>query len=158
MDNKKMIKQLFTMFQLIYTHKWSSQIKNSQMHEVALNCWAKALAGIAPQEIEKATEICMREMPWPPSIAEFLDLCERASGAPSLSEAYRLAVKKDFSHPLVKLAYGKLNTWDFGHADVSDSKKMFASAYSEAVRELRTQRSSQVTNLNAPNLLPDRSD
>jgi hypothetical protein len=111
--------------------------KSKEIYELMVDEWVSGLEGIEIKSIRAALEICKKELEWPPNVAEFRKLCERASGLPDLSEALALALRRDFKHPVVKLAFDRIGSWDFSHDTEKELKKKFKHAYEESLRDFR---------------------
>lgn len=76
-------------------------------------------------------------MKWPPSICEFLEICEQKSGMPTVEEVIQLAIRREFSHPLVKSIFDKIGSWAFQHDAEKDLRKKVRDLYLHFVGESR---------------------
>lgn len=106
--------------------------------EIALEEWGAAILHITDQSIKKALEYCRSNLKWPPCIAEFLEICERDSGIPSLSEIIQLAINRDFSHPLTLKIFNEVGSWAFSHDSEKELTKKVKQVYDNSLSELRT--------------------
>lgn len=132
-------------FQAIYRHKWSSDLgksENSELQEFAMAEWLAELTRcqINPALIYPAIDLCKRHpefKSWPPTVGEFIDLCYRIAGVPGNDESFQLALAKNFSHPIVDIAYKKVGSWAFQNDTEKTLKKKFKAAYNEAYEQYK---------------------
>ena len=80
---------------------------------MAINEWSSSISYLDEAVIDKAIDRCKVTMAWPPSIAEFLDLCDEQSGVLSAQQIMDNAIRQDFSQPIVQYVYDKIGSWDF---------------------------------------------
>jgi hypothetical protein len=79
-------------FQGIYLQKWSSQIPSNELYDLALESWDRAINKFSDECIAFALERSAETFKWPPSIAEFTELCVMRNK--SLPESY-FSIKKN---------------------------------------------------------------
>ena len=132
------VKILYTRFDAIYSHKF----KKDNHDEIFLHGWweqwSEGLAGIKPSTIKEALAYCRNNLDWPPSIAEFRRICEKSQGIPTMEQAFRAAIRRDFIHPIVAVVFDKIGTWDFKNDKESVLLPKFKVAYQEALDSFRT--------------------
>lgn len=87
------------------------------------------MAGIPEEFIEKALHFCKMNLEWPPSVAEFIRVCEKESGVPSLEEVYRSAMKRNFTHPVIEAVFNLVGSWSFKNDGEKALRDKVASAY-----------------------------
>jgi hypothetical protein len=127
---------LFLRFEAIYGHLWTSRHTHVDAWEITKDEWGMALADINHTAIRKALdELRANGEQYPPTLPMFVKMCLSESGVPSEEEAYQMSLKRVFPHPLARLCYEKVGSWDFTHDSVKDLKKKFAIAYKEVLKE-----------------------
>lgn len=104
---------------------------------MGLNLWAQSLAGIEVNVIKKALDFCRMNLEWPPSIAEFINICEEIVGIPSMDEVIRLCVARDFSHPLVKMVFDLIGSWSFSNDRERDLRQKVEVTYKQCRQKMR---------------------
>lgn len=130
-------KLLYYRFGAIYGDKFIKPYHDDDFRKVWYEEWASGLEGIDVHLIKDVLEFCKVNLEWSPSIAEFRRICEKSSGVPSASEALSLAIRKDFSHPVVALSYDKVGSWAMKNDKESTLTGKFQHAYTEVLNEYR---------------------
>ena len=125
------------MFQTIYLRKWTDNFTSSEIGDIAIIQWRKGLEGIDNASIEHGVDYCRTNLEWPPSIAEFIGICEKQNGRPSWEDTMNLAIRGDFSHPLTKMVYDKIGSWSFRNDSDKDLRAKVKTAYSECAHLAR---------------------
>ena len=69
------ITTLFLRFQGIWLDKWARCVPSTEILECAKQDWRLALAGLTGEQIKTGIEAARNTCEWPPSIAEFIRLC-----------------------------------------------------------------------------------
>jgi len=99
---------IFKKLQARYGHKWTSSIDG--IEELAVDEWAKALAGLDAEAIKRGLD--SMTCSWPPSAPEFAELCMNCGDdcVPPLNAAWRIIcnahgdygdLKKRYVHPAI---------------------------------------------------------
>lgn len=99
--------------------------------------WARQLAEYDGETIKGAIDECVRTLEWPPSIAEFIGLCDKHSGVPSIPEIIQKGIRRDFSHPLTKIVYDKIGNWDFSHLTQQELQRRISEIYAPSLAEAK---------------------
>lgn len=109
---------------------------------MALKEWDDSLRNIPETIVMKALDECRINFEWPPSIAEFIGVCEKFESFPSVDDIIRLAIRRDFqTHPLVELVFNQIGSWSFSNDKEVDLRRKVEAAYKRSVTELRLKRS-----------------
>jgi hypothetical protein len=139
MDNLpiELTKLLFLRFTTLYGEKFARHYVSDEMVRMWWEDWAEGLAGVSAESIKIALMRCRTELEWPPSLAEFRRFCDEASGVPTLDEALAKAIRKDFTHPIISIAYQNVGNWDMSHDKDDVLRPKFARAYQEALALFR---------------------
>lgn len=136
-SNLDLAKLLALRFKTIWGHKFTKDFDS----EIAINAWyedwAEIFIGQSNDSIKSALQYCKQNLTWPPSIAEFISFCEKASGTPDCDEALRLALKHDLSHPLVKAVCDKVGSFALRNDKEEILSKKFKTAYEDCLRDFR---------------------
>ena len=127
---------MFTRFRIIWGEKWTKNFEDDSL-QLAMAEWSQAINGIDEQIMEKAIIECKMNLEWPPSIAEFIGICEKQCGVPTWEEIIQLAIRRDFSHPIVKMVYEKVGSWNFANNTEKELREKVKSAYADCLRASR---------------------
>ena len=136
----KWIDLLFIRFQGIWANKWASQFPNEKLLKIAKHEWGTALYGFGADHIKVAIESCKKNSEWPPSIAEFVSICESQAGIPDCDKAFELAIRREFVHPVIEKAFNQIGSWDFSRQSEKNLRPRFNEAYQNALHEERIKR------------------
>lgn len=137
-----LVKRLYIRFEVLWGDKHTSRFTNETYINIWMEDWCEGLKGINPAAIKDALVYCRANLEWPPSLAEFIKLCEKSLNLPSPEECMRLAIRKEFTHPLVKIIYDKVGSWDFSHDSEKTLLKKITQCHKEEISKLRIQNSS----------------
>lgn len=130
---------MFVRFKIIWGEKWTRNFDDETL-QITLHEWHDALNGISYDAIEKAIVSCKMIFEWPPSIAEFILICEKQMGVPSVAEVYNFALRREFNHPLVKMVFDKIGDWNFRNDSEKDLRKKVEVHYHDCLIKLRLKR------------------
>lgn len=79
------------------------------------------------------------KLEWPPTVFQFIEFCKQEDEMPNERDALQLAVRREWKekevHPVVKLAFDKIGSWDFGHMTAKELEPRWKNAYREAREE-----------------------
>lgn len=131
-------KALYLRFCVIYGDKFSKPYHDDDFKSLWYSEWSSGLDGIDVSLIKGCLENCKSTLEWPPSIAEFRKICEQSSGLPSYQDALSLAIRQEFSHPVVKMAYDKVGSWVMRNSKEVDLNSKFKTAYQDSLHYFRT--------------------
>lgn len=135
--NEEHAELLYTRFCIIYDHKFVKPYHSEDYKTLWYKEWTSGLTGVDVSVIAGALEHCKLNLDWPPSIAEFRRLCEKASGIPSCRDCFESSIRGEHSHPLAYLTYTKVGSWAMRNDKDEVLQKKYASAYEEALVEYR---------------------
>ena len=138
-QNHDSITDIFVRAKIIWGAKWTSHYDDDSL-EMAMHEWMNAVGSISPILINLALDQCALTMPWPPSIAEFLDVCDDISGMPNSSKVMQDAIRQDFSHSLTKAIYEEVGSWAFRNDSEKDLLKKIDQARAKIIKEQRLSR------------------
>lgn len=131
-------KQLYLRFTSLYGERFTKSHSTDQLVELWWEDWADGLSGMSADHIKQALGYCKLNLEWPPSVAEFRKICEKISGLPTADDALALAIRREFTHPVVKLAYEKVGSWAMKNDKQSDLQAKFKAAYQDALSYFRS--------------------
>lgn len=133
-------KVLYLRFCAIYDHKFVKSHHDEDFKSLWATEWSSGLSEIDPNSVKDALEHCKKNLEWPPSIAEFIRICDSFSGIPGLEESMNLASSRDFTHPVVLMAYERVGSWAMKNDSVKELKPKFQAAYLEAINKFRSEK------------------
>jgi len=116
----KLAAMLNKRFSMQWGHKHDSLFKNSEDVEMWNQIWFEGLSGISVDVIKPALLEAGLNFAWPPSLAEFRELCEKHSGMLDIDTAFELAMRGDKNNALVEHLLKKLagdDRWKMGTTD-----------------------------------------
>lgn len=101
----KMVDRLFVRFSMLYGTKFTDMWREIPLDDVKA-CWCDELSAYSIQQVAGAVNR-LNEKPFPPTLPEFLDLCEKAA-PPNIAAhlPYRELPKSDPSDPETVAARG----------------------------------------------------
>jgi hypothetical protein len=134
--DRKLIDLLFIRFEAIYGHLWTSRHTDAKAWQITKDEWRYGLANIDLECIRR----CLDDLrtngdQFPPTLPAFVKMCLSKSGIPSEYEAYQMAIRRKFDHPLAESCYKKIGSWDFTHDTDKVLRKKFAIIYKEILKE-----------------------
>jgi hypothetical protein len=130
-------KILYLRFCAIYGDKFVKAYHDDDFKSVWATEWSTGLVGIDTVFIKDALDYCKKNLSWPPSIAEFRSACEHSSGIPELDKVIDLAIRREFKHPVVLIAYEIVGSWALKNDKEVELKNKFKTAYTEAINKFR---------------------
>ncbi len=140
---------LFSRFQAIWGRKWDLNLEKASL-EIAIEEWCQGIASIPDNSIKDALDFCRSNLEWPPSIAEFIRINEMGQGIPTPQGVMRMAVNRDFSHPITQQVYEMIGSWDFSHDTEKELLAKVKNAYNLILADRRKNGSAlQLTNQTA---------
>lgn len=130
-------KALYLRLTSLYGEKFVKHHPTDTLMQTAWNDWALGLSGITVDQITKAFAYCRMHCSWPPSIAEFREICEKVSGVPSEEECLNLCTKKELNHPVTRAVYAEVGSWAFTHDNANELRKKISRSYKSALTKFR---------------------
>lgn len=123
---------MFLRFRVIWGKKWTDTEDASLA--MALMEWECVVERFDKAKIDAAIHHCKLTMAWPPSVCEFVEVCESLSGVPTVDEVMRLAIRRDFSHPMVAMVFEDVGGWAFSN----DSEKILRKKIKDSFLKIKT--------------------
>lgn len=139
--NKEVITHLFARFSAIYGHKWTADKNDEVKRNVALHEWCDSLDGTSSPLIGKAISKCKDTYEWPPSIAEFLNICNEEEGILPAEKALEISHnvhRHNEYHPVLAITYKKFGSEIMRNAVHKEFLPRWKKAYAESIAEWRT--------------------
>jgi hypothetical protein len=130
-------KALYLRFAAIYSNRFVLPYHDEDFKSVWYGEWASALANVHVSLIKSVLDHCRLNLEWPPTTAQFLSLCEKMSGFPSLDEALQLIIRKDINHPLIAAISVKMDSWSLKNDKIEVLRKKFKIVYDNALADYR---------------------
>lgn len=146
---REMSKRLYLRFSSLWGEKFTRHCPSDEFIEIWWQDWEQGLSGISGNHIKEALDYCRLNLDWPPSLAEFRRLCEKVSGIPSLQECLTLAIRRDFTHPIIAMAFDKIGSWAMKNDKEEVLRDKFKDAYNQALNEFRKDPNEAILKLEA---------
>jgi hypothetical protein len=132
--DRDLIKKLFYRFTQNYGAAWTSRHKSESEWEDGANYWTESFLEFDRRVFTLAVKQALElYKDFPPTLPQLMELCRNHAGIPTPSEVMDLMIRKDFSHPLVKLCYDKMGSWTLSHAKKEEVLEKVTRFYSEAI-------------------------
>lgn len=132
-------KALYLRFCAIYGDKFYKDYHDADFKAVWYAEWVTGLAGIDVCLIKDALEKCKLTLEWPPSILEFRSICEHKNGFPDMDAAFNAAIRREFTHPVILLAFQLAGSdWPFKNDKDQVLREKFKSVWQKAIDAYRT--------------------
>lgn len=110
--DRRLVQKLFVRFANKYGNLWTSRLGENGDWKGCEDDWLEELSAFTVRDavaaIRKALVIYTG---YPPTQGQLIELCLKESGVPSEDEVIKLMVARDFTHPIVKLAYDRIGGW-----------------------------------------------
>lgn len=151
-------KLLYCRFSVIYGDKFVKSNHDDNFKTIWYEEWLSGLLGIDISLIKGALDHCKITLEWPPSVAEFRRICESLDGFPTLEKSLSSAVRGDFFHPIIAMAYDKVGSWAMKNCKESELLLKFKIAYQESLTDFRVNPQhawNQLESLNEKKVLPE---
>lgn len=136
-------RKLYLKFTTIYGDKFTKDYPTDEFVQMWWKNWAEGLLGVDIIHIKSAVDHCMLNLKWPPSLAEFLEICDKEAGMPSVQEAMQLAIRRDFTKPIIRIIYDKIGSWAMQHDSEIELTRKFNEHYDEEIKKFRINRQKQ---------------
>lgn len=154
----ELTKLLYMRFASTYGEKFVKNHPTDQFVQLWWEEWSEGMAGIDPKHIKEGLSFCRLNLEWPPSIAEFRRICEQNAGVPTVDDALQLAIRREFTHPIVSIAFDKVGSWAMKNDKAQELKGKFQIAYTYALNQFRVNPNEtwkQLEQFNEKLLLPE---
>ena len=135
--NLDLAKKLYIRFATLYGEKFTKNHVNDEYVKIWWQDWAEGLLGIDVTHVKNAVDYCKLNLEWPPSLAEFIKICEKSSGMPTYYEAMQAAIRRDFYHPIIKILFDRIGSWDIQHDNEEVLLRKFKQLHSEEANKYR---------------------
>ena len=135
MRSKEAGSVLYARFSSIWGRRFTEQFDDELAVKVWIEEWGTMVCSHGRPVVRKAIDICKMSLDWPPVMSEFLKICREAAGEPDFESAFQMAIRRDFSFPLVEQAFKRLDSWKFRHATEKESRSMFSDALELCLKE-----------------------
>lgn len=145
---------LYVRFAAIYDHKFVKNYHDADFKVMWAHEWCRGLEHIDINNIKDALNYCRKNLEWPPSIAEFIKICESYAGVPSIDDCISGCMRRDFNHPLPLMCYQKIGSWALTHDTQAALESKFKASYAEALIKFRDEREKSWKQLECFNAKP----
>ncbi len=135
--NSMHAKALYLRFAAIYDHKFVKSYHDEDFKSLWENEWCCGLEDVKVNTVKEALDYCRKNLEWPPSISEFIKICESYAGVPSLNDCVKAAIRRDFNHPLALMCYQVVGNWAMTHETEKALESKFKLAYNDSLTKFR---------------------
>lgn len=143
------IVKLFAKFRSRYGQLWTSRAKVDEDWEFIIEDWLEELLPFDLETVRQAVkEALMQHKEYPPTLGQLVDLCLKATGVPGEDQIINLMVQREFNHPLVKLVYDKIGSWQLKNGKSEEIRAKVKSVYADCLNKFTAEPESQWAQLN----------
>lgn len=136
--DRAQIIRLFAKFTSRYLQVWTSIVSSNEAWEFIIDDWLEELSKFSLSDLHKAVrEAFDTYKKFPPKLGEIVDLCLKASGVPNESQVAGLMIKKEFSHPIVKMLRDKIGSWMLTTGTEKEVSKKLSELYPQAISDFQ---------------------
>lgn len=134
--DKSLIARLFAKFKGRYGNLWTSRGATAEEWDFILDDWLSELCSFKFEELRAAVKNALSIFPdFPPTLGQLVNLCLKEAGLPSQQEVIRLMVKREFTHPLVKMIYDKIGSFTVKNGKEEDINHKVKNCYAECLAD-----------------------
>lgn len=133
----ELVELLHVRFATIWGNKFLDNFKSKEANQMWCEEWLESLMNVSIDCIAPTLKYCKANLEWPPSIAEFVKICDRHSGIPNAYECLTRAIAGNFDHPLISIIADKVGSWELKNGKHKDLQAAFKIAYPFAIIEFK---------------------
>ncbi|HZY36252.1 MAG TPA: hypothetical protein VFE53_06365 [Mucilaginibacter sp.] len=119
--DRQLIQKLFVKFANKYGNLWTSRLGETGDWKGCEDDWLQELSVFTVRDAIAAFKqalIIYRD--FPPTQGQIIELCLKESGVPDEQAVYSQLIRKNFSHPIVKIIYDKIGSWKLSNGKESE--------------------------------------
>jgi hypothetical protein len=136
--NGDVIKKLFAKFSSRYGQLWLNRCDTETAWLLCIEEWRHDLQDFDFYVLKQALKEAFLTHPnFPPTLGHLVNLCLQFSGIPSQEKIIALLIKREFSHPLVKILFDRIGSWTLKHAKTEEIISKIKSNYAECLINFR---------------------
>jgi len=128
--DRDIVKKLFAKFSSHYGTLWTSRLGANGNWNDCEQDWLNELCEFTLDNLKKAMkEVLINFVDFPPTLGQLVTLCLKASGIPSEDEVLIRLIRREFNHPIVKMLYDKIGSWELSNGKQETIKSKIKSSY-----------------------------
>jgi len=132
----------------------------AQYGETDDGTWLAGLRDLTWEHLQRGMGRCARDRrdAWPPTLPEFRGLCLPSAtelGLPEVDQAYRMAIARDWRHPIVWFAHDRVGSWAMRNKPETATRPIFERAYEDLLSQAQRGRVFEIPAAAGPALSHD---
>lgn len=125
------IARLFVQYKGRYGGLWTCRGSSDEEWSWIMEDWLAELGRFSAEQVRAATEKSIALfIKAPPTLPQLVDLCLEESGVPAVQDIIRQMIKREFNHPMVKMIYEKIGSWDLANGKSEEIERRVKEHYS----------------------------
>mgnify|MGYP001577519813 CR=1 FL=1 len=148
--DRSLVQKMFVKFANKYGNLWTSRLGEHGDWKGCEDDWLEELSVFNMRDaivaIKKALVIYKD---YPPTQGQVIDLCLKESGVPSEDELISMMVNRQFDHPMVKLVYDKIGSWQLKNGTSEEIRNKTKSIYGDFLASFKASPEQQWAQLSA---------
>jgi hypothetical protein len=138
--DRRLVQKLFLRFANKYGNLWTSRLGENGDWKSCEDDWLEELSAFTVRDavaaIKKALVIYKD---YPPTQGQLIDLCLKESGVPSEDEIINMLINRQFDHPMVKLVYDKIGSWQLKNGTSEAIRNKTKSVYGDCLAKFKAE-------------------
>ena len=138
--DRRLVQKLFLRFANKYGNLWTSRLGENGDWKSCEDDWLEELSAFTVRDavsaIKKALVIYKD---YPPTQGQLIELCLKESGVPSEDEIINMLVNRQFDHPMVKLVYDKIGSWQLKNGTSESIRIKTKSVYGDCLANFKAE-------------------
>ncbi len=148
--DRDLVTRLFSRFANKYGKLWTTRLGDDGDWNGCLEDWFEELRAFTLDIVRNAVnEALAIYRDYPPTQGQLIDLCLKHSGIPSQPDVIKALANRDFSHPMIKLAYDKIGSWELSNAKSESIKAKVQAIYTDCLLSFKSNPDAAWKKLNA---------
>lgn len=98
------VNRVFTTLRVTYPAWYEKYYGQQKTEQLAKRIWLTGMIGLTEQQINQGLQRMVLECDFPPKLKDFVALCKRVEGVPSLQTAWAEALMGRYTHPITRVA------------------------------------------------------
>jgi hypothetical protein len=112
---RKAVRRVFATLKTAYPAWYEKHFGIKQAETLAKRVWMTGIKSLTDAQVDRGLQRMVLDADYPPSLRDFVKLCRRVDGLPSVESAWYEALEQRYSHEVVKVASALTGTFELHH-------------------------------------------